>query len=378
VYNAKVYLDHNATTALEPRVEEYIRSISLMPYNASSIHYFGREGRRIIEDARLKIASSLNIDLNKYKVIFTSGGTEANNLALLGIKHLTIAISSIEHPSILNVAKNFLGHIIPVNHDGIVEIELLDNALKNTNEPVLVSIMLANNETGVIQDIKRIAEIVHKYNGIIHTDAIQAYGKITINMDDLNVDMLTISGHKCGAPQGVGALIVRKKINLEGILKGGGQEQSIRPGTENVFAIAGLGKAAEYIGERIQLMHRVEIMRNWLEEELLNIAPELTIFSNNAPRLPNTSYIEMPGVSSELQLINFDLNGIAVSAGSACSSGKISVSHVLTAIGVDSAKANCAIRVSLGTQTTKEDIAKFIEVWKKFFIQNSRKCNDSN
>lgn len=378
MYKAKVYLDHNATTALDPMVEEYIRGISLIPYNASSIHYFGREGRKIIEDARLKVANSLNVDLDKYKVIFTSGGTEANNLAIRGNKYLT-AISSIEHPSILNVAKAFLKHIvIPVNNEGIVEIKLLEAALKDTDEPILVSVMLANNETGVIQDIKKIAEIVHSYNGIVHTDAIQAYGKIAVNMADLNVDMLTISGHKCGAPQGVGVLVYNKKINLKGILKGGGQEQGIRPGTENVLAIAGLGKTAEYIGERIHLMHRIENMRNWLEEELLKITPELTIFSKNAPRIPNTTYIEMPGVSSELQLINFDLNGIAVSAGSACSSGKISISHVLTAMGVDTAKANCAIRVSLGSHTTQEDIAKFVEVWKKFYIQKSRKCNDSN
>jgi len=357
----RIYFDNNSSCVIDNNVIAFIEHLlPLGPYNPSSIHEDGRKARILLETARNQIAKALNIDLNKdnYQIIFTSSGTEANNLAICNFKHLSMIAGATEHVSILEADHPNI-KLINVDKNGIIDEQDFQEKLKDAK---FVSIMLANNETGVLQDIKTLTNIAHQHGAIMHCDASQAFGKIEVNLKSLNCDMMTISSHKFGGPLGAAALIIRKDLALKSIIKGGKQEQGMRAGTENVIAIAGFGLAAENNAERIKLASQCNILRDYLEDEILKFSPKTEIFGRNISRLPNTSCITMPGVKNEQQLITFDLAGISLSAGSACSSGRISASHVLIAMGA--ANPSEAIRVSLSLNNTKEEVDKFISIWK--------------
>jgi cysteine desulfurase len=360
-----IYLDYNATTPLNIRVSEAMTKFQSLPLNASSVHNFGRKAKSLIEQARLNIAKVLGIiDTDNYKITFTSSGSEANNLIINSFKNSTIAISTTEHASIINPVKNYNYKFIEVNKEGIIDLNQLENILINNPDIKLISIIMANNETGVIQDIKSIADIVHKYGVLLHSDLIQAIGKISINIEELGIDIATISAHKFGGPTGAACLISKKNIQLIPQIFGGGQEQGARAGTENCLAIIGFGEAALMIEDYLEKNIEVRKLRDYLEEQLSSYA---IVIGKGSNRLPNTSCLIMSNVSSETQVINFDLQGIYVSAGSACSSGKISISHVLTAYGYDNTLASCAIRISLGIDTTKQHIDSFIKCWLEIY-----------
>lgn len=366
----RIYLDYNATSNLEDSTKQvminFLKENNI--YNPSSIHADGRKARNILEDARKKIASSLNINLIKddIRIIFTASGTEANNMVIKSFSNIPLFIGATEHISLLephHPNKN----ILRVNDNGLVETKYLDEILSKNNDVKLVSIMLANNETGVINNIKILAEIAHKHNAIFHCDASQAFGKIAIDFRDLGIDILTISAHKAGGPIGAAALVIKNHLELEPLLKGGKQEIGLRAGTENLLAIVGFSESANNIRHRIEKYLQIKELRDFLEKELLKTSPEVMILGSKVSRLPNTSSIRMPNVKNDEQLIKFDLAGISVSAGSACSSGRIATSHVLQAMNLENNIANEIIRVSLGPNTTKEEIIKFINEWNLIF-----------
>lgn len=358
-----IYLDNNATTALDTKVIDSMIEVMGRPLNPSSPHKMGRMARSIVEDARKKIAEFLKIG-NDYRVIFTASGTEANNLALKGFEGQNLFVSEIEHHSVLNSCKIGYKVLIPVNQDGTVNLEKLEKLLILRRAKPLVSVMMANNETGIMQPMAEVVRIAKKWGAVVHSDAVQCFGKIDINMPEMGVDMFTISAHKFGGPQGIAALIVKKDIQLAPQIVGGGQEQNMRGGTENIVAIHGFGKALE----QLKIDNRVKTLRDRLESEIKAFAPDAIIFGSGVERLPNTSFIAMPNATSETQLIHFDMHDIAVSAGSACSSGKIEPSHVLKAMGVDNKIAKTAIRVSLGKNNTDTDIDAFLGAWKQLYI----------
>jgi cysteine desulfurase len=365
----RIYLDYNATSLIDEEVANLMIKMLLSEssYNPSSIHEDGRKARGIMENARQQIAQSLLIDLHKddIQIIFTGSGTETNNLVLNNFCQLKLFISAVEHVSILEAGRNDK-IIIEVDQDGLINSQKFHNLLKTNPGPKLVSVMLANNETGVIQDIKTLCTIAKQEQAIFHCDASQAFGKISINFKDLGCDMITISSHKCGGPSGAAALVAKKSINLSSQIKGGKQEQGLRAGTENLLAIAGFGLASKLSLAKFQATSE---LRDYLEHKILSLTSDARFFGNRAKRLPNTSSIRMPKVKSEEQLIKFDLNGISVSAGSACSSGRIASSHVLKAMKIDEELAGETIRVSLGPKTSKNDIDKFIQCWQEIYIR---------
>ncbi len=359
-----IYFDHNASTPLDERVLD-----AMMPFlttfygNPSSLYRQGRLVRSAIDTAREQVAALINC--TPREVIFTSGGTEGNNLALNSVlQNSHIAISSTEHPSTLYFADHLAAkgnqvEYITVDEFGIINGSHLEQIGKSPTK--LVSIMLANNETGVIQDINQITQQLKIKELTVHTDAVQAVGKIPVSFTDLGVDLMTLSSHKIYGPKGCGALISKIKHPLSPLMFGGNQENDIRPGTENVAAIVGFGKAAELA--KIELTTRYEYLnslRSTLEEELLKI-PGLCIFAYQAHRLPNTTQFGIAGIDGEMLLMNLDIKGIAVSSGSACASGSNEISHVLKAMGVEPMLAKSAIRVSLGISNTKAQIHTFID-----------------
>lgn len=368
-----IYLDHNATTPIDPRVLE-----AMLPYlksfygNASGLYRLGRLSRTAIDTARHQVAELVGVTANQ--VIFTSGGTEANNLALASLApEAGLAVSAIEHPSLLEPAERLRqqGHllsILGVDHDGLVRQEALDEIIR-AQKTALVSIMLANNETGVIQTLARHAESLRARNIVLHTDAVQAAGKVPVDFNSLNVQLMSLSSHKIYGPKGAGALIFEKGIPLSPVLLGGGQEQGYRAGTENVAAIVGFGKAAELArAELAQRSEQVSGLKTQLEAGLRSI-PGLRIFSENAPRLPNTVQFGLPNVDGEMLLMKLDQHGIAVSSGSACASGGKEPSYVLTAMGIDPVLARSALRISLGAANTADQITRLIELLKSLVDQ---------
>lgn len=359
---SSTYLDYNATTPLEESVKSSMLGIMGEPLNPSSSHEYGRKARRIIEDARVKVLRLAGAD--DCRVVFTASGTEANNLVIKGLPGYLPFISAIEHPSILKTARGVDSTTVPVDENGIINISALDKLLMQRRGKYVISVMLANNETGVLQPMDKVIKVAKKYGALVHTDAAQCFGKMNVDMIALDVDMMTISAHKFGGPQGAAALIVKKSVPLSAHLIGGGQEQSFRAGTENVAAIHGFGVAAEILSNDLE---GIKELRDNLEKQIKELAPTAQIFGEGQNRLPNTSYISMPNVSSETQLIHFDMDKIAVSAGSACSSGKIEVSHVLRAMGVVEDVAKTGIRVSLGKGNIKDDIQSFISSWKNLY-----------
>ncbi|CAN2144797.1 cysteine desulfurase [Wolbachia pipientis] len=365
-----VYADYNATAPISENVKKSIFEVLLkQTLNPSSLHKRGQEARKILQDARDNVRGAIGVSSDK-EIVFTSGATEANNLVMRGIAGYLHIISAIEHPSILNSACN--PYIIPVNQEGIVDFLELEKILSELKgNKAIVSVMMANNETGVIQPIEEIAEIAHKFGAICHTDTAQSVGKIKVNMEDLGVDLLTLSAHKFGGVAGSGVLIFNKELAIEPIIIGGGQEKGFRGGTENIVAIAGLSATLQNIPDLLSKMDEVKELRDQLECELLNLASDITIFGKNSKRLPNTSFIYMPGVKSDVQLMHFDLNHIAVSNGSACSSGKVEPSHVLLAMGATKEQAECSIRISIGPETKPQDIKKIVDCWYNIYKQNT-------
>ncbi|MDG7052812.1 MAG: cysteine desulfurase [Wolbachia endosymbiont of Alcedoecus sp.] len=357
-----VYADYNATSPIIDSVEKSILEVlSKQILNPSSLHRKGQEARKILQDARDNVRGIIGA-LGDKEVVFTSGATEANNLVMRGMVGYRHVISAIEHPSILNSTCN--PYIIPVNQEGVVNLLELEKVLsKLEGDRVIVSVMMANNETGVIQPVKEVAEIAHKFGAICHTDAAQSVGKIEVNMEDLGVDLLTLSAHKFGGIAGSGVLIYDKKLVIEPIVIGGGQEKGLRGGTENIVAIAGLSAALRNIPYLLSKMDEIKKLRDQLEYELLDLASGIKIFGKNSKRLPNTSLIYMPKVRSDVQLMHFDLNNIAVSNGSACSSGKVEPSHVLLAMGATKEQAECSIRISIGPKIKPRDVEKIMDCW---------------
>ncbi|MDX2073246.1 MAG: cysteine desulfurase family protein [Alphaproteobacteria bacterium] len=364
-----IYLDYNATAPLRPEVCSRMAELLGAPANPSSAHRFGRAAKKHLEDARKTIAEYISAFPNE--IIFTACATEANATALRGMPGRRVLVSAIEHSSVLKEAgdrsrvtdKNFPDtcHLIPVTSAGVVNLEVLDRMLEG-GPPALVSIMLANNETGIVQPIADAAALCKKHGALLHTDAVQALGKIPLDFTALGADMMTIAAHKMGGPVGVAALVVRQDLSIAPLLTGGGQELRRRAGTENIAAIGGFARAVELMD-----FAHMQKLRGWLdamERQLTNVGA--TIFPSTeyrvpSTRLPNTSCLAIPALTQEVLLMKLDLAGFAVSAGSACSSGRIEPSHVLLAMGVEKALAGSAIRISGGWATTQQEIEKLTE-----------------
>jgi len=372
-----VYLDNAATTPVRPEVLE-----AMLPYlgrdafgNPSSAHRFGRTARAGVEEAKRTIAEVLGGGVEPGHVIFTSGGTEADNLAVIGAAlaardrggPFRVAVSAIEHKAVLAAAHAVvhLGGeevILPVDGDGAVSLEALDEALARSRGGVaVVAVMWVNNEVGAVQPVARLAERCREAGVPFHVDAVQAFGKIPVSLRDVPCTLLTLSGHKIGAPKGIGALIVRDRHVVEAIIHGGGQQFGIRPGTENVPGIAALGKAVELAAqEQAGFATRVAALRDELERRLLAVVPDAVVNAARGPRAPHVSNVSIPGTDSEALLMHFDLAGIACSSGSACSTGAVEPSHVLTAMGVPRELGVAALRFSFGKDSSEEDVEAVI------------------
>ena len=342
--NKPIYLDYNATVPLLKEVKKsLIDCMDIGPLNASSIHYYGRKGKDIIDYARTYIGKLINS--SKKNIVFTSSATEAINLLFSNFE--TIVVSSIEHLAVLSSSRG--DHIIPVNRDGVIDLNFLDlylKKLKKINKNTLVSVMWVNNETGVIQPIQDVVKIAKKHECLIHCDAAQALGKIRINMEEIGLDFLTLSGHKIGAPTGVGALIYNDNVNLIPQILGGGQEKGMRAGTENILGIKGFGEAAKIMTSTLENdSTQVKYLRDYFLDKIKVLTPETIIFGENVSRVANTILMALPSIPGDLALMKFDLESFSVSSGSACSSGKISKSHVVSAMGYDKLSSN-SVRIS--------------------------------
>jgi cysteine desulfurase len=370
----RTYLDWNATAPLREEARQAMLAALDVVGNPSSIHAEGRAARRIVEEARGHVAALVGAEPGN--VVFTSGGTEANVLALTPALQIgadatprdRLLVSAIEHPSVLAGGQfsSDLVERIPVTEAGQIELSALRRQL--TTPRPLVSIMLANNETGVIQPVAEAAAIVHEAGGLLHVDAVQAAGRIPVDIRALQADLLTLSAHKLGGPKGVGAVIKREEALHfpDPLIRGGGQERGARAGTENVAGIAGFGAAAEAAVRSLASdAERMSDLRDHLENGLRAIYPDLVIFGDRHDRVPNTSLFAMLGIKAETALIALDLDGVAVSSGSACSSGKVAASHVLAAMGVNPKLAAGAIRVSLGFSSTQKDVDRLLQAWKQ-------------
>jgi cysteine desulfurase len=372
-----VYLDNASTTRLHDKVIE-----AMMPYmsikygNPSSLHSLGREAKRALDDARESIKDAINLNANA-KVVFTAGATEANNLALKGIayalkgKGKSIIVSSIEHESILEPCKaleheGFKVTYIPVDSNAIVSIDAIEHALRENRDTILVSVMLANNEVGSIQPLKYIAEIAHRYNALVHTDAAQALGKIALDAKSLCVDLITLSAHKLYGPKGIGALCINSNIPLEPIVHGGGHEYGLRSGTQNIPAVVGFSKVAEMSREFVDVYSsRVKALRDKLERAILESIKYTRLNSTAKDRLPNTTNISFLGINGEDLIIKLDEHGICASTGSACSTLKKKESHVLRAMNLSKDARNGSLRLTLGIYNEEHEIDYTVSVLEK-------------
>jgi cysteine desulfurase len=372
-----VYLDNASTTRLHDKVIE-----AMMPYmsikygNPSSLHSLGREAKRALDDARESIKDAINLNANA-KVVFTASATEANNLALKGIayalkgKGKSIIVSSIEHESILEPCKaleheGFKVTYIPVDSNAIVSIDAIEHALRENRDTILVSVMLANNEVGSIQPLKYIAEIAHRYNALVHTDAAQALGKIALDAKSLCVDLITLSAHKLYGPKGIGALCINSNIPLEPIVHGGGHEYGLRSGTQNIPAVVGFSKVAEMSREFVDVYSsRVKALRDKLERAILESIKYTRLNSTAKDRLPNTTNISFLGINGEDLIIKLDEHGICASTGSACSTLKKKESHVLRAMNLSKDARNGSLRLTLGIYNEEHEIDYTVSVLEK-------------
>lgn len=362
-----IYLDHNATTPLDERVLE-----AMLPWlrgswgNPSSVHALGRAARAALEQAREQVAALAGA--HPSQVIFTSGGTEANNAALKGVAARLpasyLAVSAVEHASVQQpvaalVRSGWTATTIPVTDQGEVTAQAVSAALRDGTR--LVSVMWANNETGVVNDIGAIAQVVHAAGAVLHTDAVQALGKLPVDFAGSGAHLMSMSAHKLYGPKGVGALLVDKAVDLEPLLHGGGQERGRRGGTENLAGIVGFGRAAELAqAELAARSTRMSVLRQRLEQGLQAQVPQAVVFAAGALRLPNTVFLALPGIEGETLLLELDRQGLALSSGAACGSGYSEPSHVLQAMGVTADLARCAVRVSLGAGNTEHDVDTLI------------------
>jgi len=363
----RIYLDWNATAPLRPDAREAMLAALAAVGNPSSVHAEGRAARRLIEEARAKVAALVGAEPRN--VVFTSGGTEANVLALSPSPRIRkLLVSAVEHPSVLAGGRFPAGAVerVPVTADGRIDLAALRGRLAASAESVMVSLMLANNETGVVQPVSEAAALVHAAGGLLHVDAVQAAGRIPCDVNALGADLVTVSGHKLGAPKGIGALIRRDAaLDLaDPLIRGGGQERGQRAGTENVAGIAGFGAAAAAALAGLSAARaRLAKLRDRLEAGLAAASPEVVVLGAGAERVPNTTLFATAGIKAETAIIALDLAGVAVSSGAACSSGKVQPSHVLAAMGVPPELAQGAIRVSLGPSTAESEVDGFIAAW---------------
>jgi cysteine desulfurase len=359
----RYYFDHNATTPVCPEVLEAMLPVMTEVYgNASSIHYFGQAGRQKLDEARRRIAAMLGAK-SPDEIVFLSGGTEADNLAVLGIGGIGghAITTTLEHPAVLQACAQLASVTqVPVDSRGMVDPEAIRREIRP--ETKIISVMHANNELGVIQPIAEISAIAREAGIVMHSDGVQAAGKIPVNVRELGVDLYSISGHKFYAPKGVGALYVRKGVKLAARMHGGHHEKDRRAGTENVSGAVGLGRAAQWVMEEGRSeWARERDLRDRLEQAILNRAPDSHVNGEGAPRTPNTTNIRFDGIDAEPLLIALDLKGFAVSSGSACSSGASEPSHVLSAIGLTKEQAKSSIRFSLGRSNTAEQVDALID-----------------
>lgn len=388
---ARAYLDHNATTPVRPEVAAAIADALTLPGNPSSVHAEGRAARSAVETAREQVAALLAG--KAANIVFTGSGSEANATLLspglmdcdggrdcVRVPASLLLHSATEHPCVRDGHRFPAGKVetIPVDHDGVIDLAWIAERLgrlasEAPGARALVSVHLANNETGVIQPIAALSALVKRYGALVHCDAVQAAGKIAIDIHALGVDALTVSAHKFGGPKGVGAILFRTgALELtDKLIRGGGQERGWRAGTENLPGIVGMGVAARIASDALQGEgQRLIAMRDRLEAGLLTLAPDTRIFGRNAGRLPNTSAFATPGMKAETALIQLDLAGVALSSGSACSSGKVRRSHVLDAMGVDPAMSAGALRASLGWTTCEAEIVQFLAAYGKLLAAN--------
>ena len=364
--SASVYLDYNATAPLRPIAAQAMLDAHKAPYNASAVHSFGRQGRKYVEDARAALSGAINCSAQQ--IVFNSGATEGNNTVLQHFASVypddVMFVTATEHPSARDVLPN--AQPLPVNAHGIVDAALLADLLKGAGRVSLVSIMLANNETGVIQPMAALSKVIHDHGALLHCDATQALGRIPVDMQQLGIDFLTCAAHKVGGPQGVGALAFGLCGITPSLLYGGGQERKARAGTENVAGIAGFHAALdEALEQREAEFDRLQLLQQKLEEGILAVTSDAIVHAQGADRLPNTTFFSLAGKTSESLLMAMDLSGIAVSNGSACSSGTVKQSHVLCSMGVSDDLAKSALRISTGWGTTEDDIDAFLESWDK-------------
>lgn len=381
--NRRAYLDYNATTPVKPDVLARVAEALVIGGNPSSVHQAGRLARAVVDQARDAVADL--VGASPEQVLFTSGATEANTLAIRSLAAgaaraqrvcaaTRILISAVEHDSVVGAAyaADLPVEEIPVTAAGVVDLAALERML-GAGGPAVVVLMLANNETGVIQPVAAAAAVVHSFGGWLHCDAVQGPGRVAVDFEALGADTLTLSSHKMGGPQGVGALVVRHLALVSPQFVGGGQERGLRAGTENVAGIAGFGVAAQLSANDLARANEINELRRDLEVELQKIASDVRIFGTSAERLPNTSCFAVAGVAAETQVIALDLAGVAVSAGAACSSGKVRTSRALRAMGVPEDAASCAIRVSLGWNTRRADIERFLGAWSELMDRRRRR-----
>jgi len=356
-----VYLDHNATTPPRPEAIAATTAALAECGNPSSVHAYGRAQRALIEQSRASLAEWLDVPADW--VTFTAGGTEANNQAISGIPGARVLASAVEHDSVLSVTPD--ASRIPVDAEGRIRLDALTDLLaRKAEDATIVSVMLANNETGVIQPVDEVAKLAHAHGTLVHCDAVQGAGKLNLATLCRSADMVTLSAHKMGGPQGVGALIASPAIPLHPILRGGGQERGRRAGTEATALIAGFGAAVRALAADGDAGRRMLALREQLEREALAANNQAVVYGAGAQRIANTTCLGRPGLTSDVQVIALDLAGVAVSAGAACSSGKVRKSHVLAAMGVPDAPASQAIRVSVGWTSTAGDVERFISAWR--------------
>jgi len=381
----RYYLDHNATTPVRPEVVE-----AMLPYmtekygNASSVHWFGQVAKNALELSREKIASFIGADPEE--IFFTGCGTESNNIALTGYlaqapeKKNGLVTTTVEHSAILKTAAKLEKDGIPVTYVGVDKHCMIDlDALRNAvgSGTALMSVMHANNETGVLQNIEEVSKIAHETGALFHTDTVQSAGKIPINVGKMGIDMLSMSAHKINALKGLGALYIKKGINITPLTYGGGHERGLRPGTENVAGIVGFAKALELaLNEREEKTKILSTFRDSMEKRMESKISNIFFNGRGAERLPGTSNISFPGVDGEAMLFSMDMEGIAVSTGSACTTGEVEPSHVLIAMGIPHNVAQGSIRISMGWGTTEEDIDHVINVLPSI-IERLRKISGS-
>jgi cysteine desulfurase len=367
----RIYFDHSATTAVDPEVAKVVLEYMTGKFgNPSSVHFFGREAHKAVDEARVQVAALLHAEPNE--IFFTSGGTESDNLALKGVAYANrkkgnhIITTQIEHHAIFHTCEylekqGFKVTYLPVDENAMININDLKNAI--TDQTILISIMFANNEVGTIQPIKEIGEIAKARGIYFHTDAVQAVGSIPVDVKALNIDLLSLSGHKFHAPKGVGAIYIRKGVRIEAQQLGGAHERNMRAGTENVPGIVGLGKASEIARtEMDQKIKYLTNLRNSLIDGVMKAIPEVKLNGHPETRLPGNVNFSFAYVEGESLLLNLDLKGIAASSGSACTSGSLDPSHVLLAMGMTHETAHGSLRISLGKENTPEDIAYALEV----------------